>query len=143
VPLKVKLFLVACVVAMVAVGAYAYANGVTGERNASLTKPEFVTQFIPRSGSEVLSQSTVGIELAEGYDAYLVIGDVAVTNRSTATEPDGLRRNTSVRGVYYDPGPGRQVARLQSPEECVTAMVWRVTDGPATAAPTRWCFDVL
>lgn len=142
VPVRVKLILVVLVAAMVGIGTFAYSNGLTGDESTSFSKPEFVTRLIPQSGDEVLAQATVGIELADGYDASLIIGNIGVSNAATVQDPDGLRRNTAVRGVYYEPGPKRQVARLTSPQECVTAMIWRVVDGPETAKPVRWCFDV-
>lgn len=141
VPVKVKVLLVALVAAMVALSVYAYRNGVTGESASPAVRPSYVDKLIPPPDSEALKQDEVGLELAEGYDAYLIIDGVAIQAPATEDRPDGLRRNTAVRGVYYDPAPGRSVAELATPRACVMAMIYRSVEGPTKAEPFQWCFD--
>ncbi len=121
---------------------YACDNSVAGNNNVSESKPfPFVERLIPSSGAEVLQQSEVGIDLATGYDAYLIINGVQITNVSTKPEVDGLNKTLSVGLVTYTPGPGRKVARLEPELNSVTAMVWKQSDGPATAKPVYWTFN--
>lgn len=140
-PVKVKLLLASLIALMLVISVWAYNNGVTGDPNAAETQPTAVDRLIPPANSEALSQDEVGIELAEGFNAYLIIDGATIRDDATEAQPDGLRRNTAIRGVYYDPGPGRTVASLSTPTACVTAMIYRSVDGPTDAEPYRWCFD--
>lgn len=142
VPLPVKALIVVLVAAMVAVFAYIVDNAVTGPDEVSLSSPDYVERLIPASGSEALSQATVGIDLAEGYDAYLVINGQRIDNLADGKDADGLVKAESLGTVEYDPAPGKRVERLESPRQCVDAWVWRKIDGPETAKQLNWCFKV-
>ncbi len=109
----------------------------TGDDRTSEVLPEYVDRLVPTSGSDVLSQSTVGVDVASGFDAYLIVDGKEI--KSTA---DGLVKQLSTGLVQFTPGEGRPVESLPSGRNCVTAMVWEAVDGPATAKPTNWCFDV-
>lgn len=109
----------------------------TGGDRTSEVLPEYVDRLEPTSGSHILSQSTVGVDVAEGYDAYLIID-----GKEIKTQADGLIRQPNKGIVQYTPGEGRPVESLPSGRNCVTAMVWEITDGPKTAKPTNWCFEV-
>lgn len=142
VPPRVKILLLVLAVAMVALSVYAVNNAVTGSDSTSQSLPDYVDRLIPASGDEALSQSTVGIDLAEGYDAYLVVEGVAIRNDATESDADGLTRAPSLGTIEYDPAPGRRVEKLSSPEACVDAWVWKSLDGPAGAKQINWCFKV-
>lgn len=123
-------------------GVYACQNTVAGNDNVSESKPyPFVERLIPTSGANVLQQAQVGIDLATGYDAYLIINGVQITTVSTKPEVDGLNKTLSVGLVTYTPGPGRKVERLLPARNEVTAMVWKQIDGPASAKPVFWTFN--
>lgn len=109
----------------------------TGGDRASETLPESVERLIPASGSEILAQSTVGIDVAQGYDAYLIVDGNEISEGT-----DGLVRQTGTGLVQFTPGEGRPVTELPSGRNCMTAMVWKATDGQNTAKPVNWCFDV-
>lgn len=109
----------------------------TGGDRASETLPESVERLIPASGSEILAQSTVGIDVAQGYDAYLIVDGNEIREGT-----DGLVRQTGTGLVQFTPGEGRPVTELPSGRNCMTAMVWKATDGQNTAKPVNWCFDV-
>lgn len=142
VPLKVKALLGVLLVAMIAIVVYVYDNSVTGPDQASLSKPEYVERLIPASGTEVLRQSTIGVDLKEGYDAYLVVNGVTIDNVANEDDDDGLRKAPSLGTVEYVPGPGHRIKELQSPRQCVDAWVWKKLDGPTTATQVNWCFEV-
>ncbi|MFN8053125.1 MAG: hypothetical protein U0Q22_16890 [Acidimicrobiales bacterium] len=141
-PIQIKAILLLLVAAMVGILVYVNNNAITGSDEASLSKPSYVERLIPASGTEVLSQSTVGIDLVDGYDAYLVINGKKITNDVTETDQDGLRKAPSLGTVEYDPAPGRRIPKLDSPRQCVDAFVWKKLDGPATAKQVNWCFRV-
>jgi len=109
----------------------------TGGDRTSEVLPESVERLIPASGAEILAQSTVGIDVAEGYDAYLI-----VEGKEIREGTDGLVRQTGTGLVQFTPGEGRPVTGLPSGRNCMTAMVWKSTEGPKTAKPVNWCFDV-
>ncbi|HPU38671.1 MAG TPA: hypothetical protein PLS63_03790 [Microthrixaceae bacterium] len=109
----------------------------TGGDKTSEVLPEYVDRLEPTSGSQILQQSTVGVDVAEGYDAFLI-----VDGKEIKTTADGLVKQLSTGIVQFTPGPGRPVETLPSGRNCVTAMVWLAKDGERTAKPTNWCFEV-
>jgi hypothetical protein len=108
---------------------------VTGDDSTSEALPDNVDRVIPASGAEVLRQATVGIDVADGYDAYLVINGVEIT-----TAEDGLIKDLGTGLVQFIPGPGKPVETLSSERNCVIAMVWDQTEGQSAASPVNWCF---
>lgn len=140
VPVRIKIALAALAVLMVALAIAAYNGAVTGSDQASSNKPDYINALVPSSGSQVLRQSEVGVDLRSGYDAYLVVDGVKITNNATEQDLDGLVRTPNLGRVRYTPAPGRRVERLESPRACVDAFVWRVIDGPTSAKQTQWCF---
>ena len=137
-----RLLISVLLVGAISGGVYACQNSVAGNNSVSESKPfPFVDRLIPASGAEVLQQAQVGIDLAVGYDAYLIINGVQITNVSTKPEVDGLNKTLSVGLVTYTPGPGRKVERLLAERNQVTAMVWKQIDGPETAKPVFWTFN--
>lgn len=141
-PLKVKVLLAALAGFMVVGSVFAYQNAVTGSTQASESLPDYVERLIPESGSEVLSQSDVGIDLATGYDAYLVIDGEVIDNEVTPADPDGLFKVADTQLIQYTPGPDKRVESLTGPDQCVDAFIWKVRDGRETAKQFNWCFGV-
>lgn len=109
----------------------------TGGDRTSEVLPESVDRLIPTSGSEILAQATVGIDVKDGYSAYLIID-----GKEIRTAADGLVTQTGTGLVQFTPGEGRPVTRLSSGRNCITAMVWKSTEPPKTAKPVNWCFEV-
>jgi hypothetical protein len=107
---------------------------VTGDDDTSRALPESVERLLPESGSEVLTQSTVGVDLAVGYDAYLIINGTEVRD-----EEAGLVKDMGTGLITYQPGAG-EIDELQAEKNCVIAMVWDQTEGPKFAEPVSWCF---
>ena len=108
---------------------------VTGDSKTSQALPESVDRLIPESGDEVLAQNTVGIDLAIGYDAYLVINGTEIRD-----EDGGLVKDMGTGLITFQPAPGAAVEALQPEQNCVVAMIWDQTVGPKSAEPLRWCF---
>lgn len=130
--------------ALLALGLIVYAamDSSTGLDNASEAKPPSVLRFEPPSGSEVLKQATVGIEVKTGYNAYLDINGVTIKTVADTPDGDGLRK-IPMNGLYisYTPGPGRKVPALKSERNIVTAYVYKSEEGPASAVPIQWSFN--
>lgn len=108
----------------------------TGLGSTSAILPPTVNRLIPESGAEVPRQSQVGIDVADGHDAYLIINGVEVRS-----EDEGLIRDLGTGLVLFQPGAGKVVEGLNGGRNCVVAMVWKQLDGPSTAEPVSWCFD--
>jgi hypothetical protein len=107
---------------------------VTGDDDTSRALPDSVERLLPESGSEVLTQSTVGVDLAVGYDAYLIINGTEIRD-----EEGGLFKDMGTGLVTYQPGAG-EIEELEAEKNCVIAMVWDQTEGPKFADPVSWCF---
>lgn len=108
---------------------------VTGDNNTSSALPDSVDRLIPASGDEVLAQAPVGVDLAVGYDAYLIVNGTEIRD-----EGDGLSKDLGLGRVIFQPGSGTPVDSLNAEKNCVIAMVWAQADGPETASPVTWCF---
>jgi len=117
-------------------------NAVTGNDSVSSVRPASIDRLIPASGAQILRQGQVGVDLAVGYDAYLIVNGVEIRNQATEDDPDGLVKSLTSDGytITYAPGPGKRVESLVPDTNRVTAMVWRQADGPSTATPTYWTF---
>jgi hypothetical protein len=109
---------------------------ITGGNESSGSLPESVDRLIPASGSEVLRQSQVGIDVADGYDAYLQINGVEVR-----TAEDGLIKDLGTGLILFQPGPDRPVEELNPNENCIVAFVFDQLEGPTSAQPVSWCFQ--
>ena len=131
------------VVAAFGIGIYVVTEAKTGANNTSASKPVSVDRLIPESGAEVLRQSAVGVDLALGYDAYLIVNGIEIKNIANSPTDDGLQRTLTPDGytIIYTPGPDRRVPALATDANTVTAMIWRQEDGPTNAQPTYWTFN--
>ena len=109
---------------------------VTGNANTSKALPDSVNRLVPDSGAEVLRQSKVGVDVANGYDAYLIIN-----GKEIKTEKQGLTKDLGVGLVQFQPGPDTEIPSLQAEKNCVIAMVYKQVDGPKEAKPVFWCFN--
>jgi len=108
---------------------------VTGTDSTSANLPDSVERLVPASGASVLRQSQVGLDLADGYDAYLIINGIEVRSAE-----DGLIRDLGTGQILYQPGEDKPVETLNSGQNCITAMVWDVLETAATADAVPWCF---
>lgn len=107
----------------------------TGDNQTSSALPDSVDRLIPASGDEVLTQAPVGVDLASGYDAYLIVNGTEIRDES-----EGLRKDLGLGLVTFQPGPGTPVESLLAEQNLATAMVWRQEDGPESADPVSWTF---
>lgn len=127
---------VALIVAAIALYAGVRATE-TGDDAVVNSRPDVVEQIIPRRGAEALQQAEIGIDLAPGYEAGLILN-------GTSVPTDELRLVPEQNQVFFAPAPGRSFESLPSGQNCVTAIVWKSADGPGTPSDLtfQWCFDV-
>lgn len=110
----------------------------TGEEDAAMVngRPDVVEHLQPRNGAEALQQSEIGIDLTPGYEGGLILN-------GTAIPTDELRLVPEQNQVFFAPGPGRTFETLPSGTNCVTAIVWRSSEGRGSRDLSfQWCFDV-
>lgn len=111
----------------------------TGDGSTVLVngRPDVVEHYVPPAGDEVLHQSEIGIDLAPGHEATLILDGVAIPTEE-------LRIVSEQNQVFFAPAEGRTFAALPSGQNCVTAIVWRSADGRGTPSDLtfQWCFDV-
>lgn len=110
-----------------------------------------IEALLPVPGSEVLRQSQVGIDLASGFEAELVINGVPIPNdqinilrsgddpEQSAEQPGAF--STTINRFLYQPLEGRAVPELKGDENCVVATFWPLSD-PSDVRTTSWCFTV-
>lgn len=99
-------------------------------------RADVVEHLIPQQGAEILQQAEIGIDLAVGYEAVLLLN-------GTEIPADELRVVPEQNQVFFAPGPDRTFEALPSGPSCATAVVWRTADGRGVADLTfEWCFDV-
>jgi hypothetical protein len=96
-----------------------------------------VEALLPRRDAQVPQQSDVGIDLVVGWEGTLVIDGVEIPeDELTLTQEIGL--------IEYTPGEGKVVERLETGQNCVSAIIWQIQDGRGVADRTiPWCFDVV
>ena len=86
-----------------------------------------VEALIPGRDAETLSQSEVGIDLADGWTGELLLNGGAVD----AQRVDALNQ------LLYRPPDG-----LDSGRNCVTAVIWRSSESRDSSRDVDWCFEV-
>jgi hypothetical protein len=96
-----------------------------------------VEDLVPRRNAQVPQQSNVGIDLATGWEGTLVIRGVEIPE-------DELQITEEIGLIEYTPGDGKTVEALESGQNCVSALIWRIEDGRGVADRTiPWCFEVV
>jgi len=87
-----------------------------------------VEALIPGREAETLSQSEVGIDLADGWTGRLLLNGEEVTD---------VQRIDALNQLLYRPPDG-----LESGRNCVTAVIWRSSASPDSGRNVDWCFEV-
>jgi hypothetical protein len=111
--------------------------GDNQDQGLSADNAPVVDALIPAANTQVPQQSSVGIDLAVGWDGVLQINGVEVPEDELVVTPQtGL--------IMFTPGEGKTVQQFQTGRNCVTAIVWRIADGRGVAdRPIPWCFEVV
>ena len=107
-PYAPKIAILAIIVALVALIVVAN-SATTGSSAASQSLPDEVDRLIPVSDGTILRQETIGIDVADGYTASLIVNGVAITNPIQYREgteelvQDGLVINAETGLYTYTP----------------------------------------
>lgn len=110
-------------------------SAVTGSDPTSDALPDAVERLIPSPESEVLKQSRVGIDVASGYDGYLVVNGTEIR-----TSEDGLTKDLGSGLIEFQPRTGAAIEELNPETNCVTAVIWKQSEGLRASRPISWCF---
>lgn len=105
----------------------------TDDNDVTVTGNAAVDQLIPPRNAEVLSQETVGIDLALGYEARLNINGVDIP-------PGEIRHLPNLNRFTFRPDEGKVLEKLQAEQNCVLATYWRRDVGQTEADTISWCF---
>ncbi|MCY4164347.1 MAG: hypothetical protein OXE93_09090 [bacterium] len=105
----------------------------TDGNDVSVTGNASIDALIPPRSAEVLSQETVGIDLAQGYEVRLVLNGVELP-------ADQLRHSPDINRYSFRPDRGKVVERLRAEQNCVQATYWPQEVGPSDSQTITWCF---
>ena len=133
--------LIAVMVATAGVALYAgvRATDTGGEDPVTVSgRPDVVEHLVPGAGDEVIRQAELGVDLAPGYDGTLLVNGVEIPTEE-------LRRVPEQNQVFFTPGEGKVVEKLNAGPNCASAIVWKASAGRGTADDQsfRWCFEAL
>lgn len=135
---RYRLFVAAALVAAAAAMWVAYSSTNTDDDpTVTVNGRRVVEQLVPSNGASELRQSELGIDLAPGYEAILVVNGTQIPTQD-------LRQVPAQAQVWFTPGPGKAIEELPAGETCVVALVWRTADGRGPGDQNvRWCFTVV
>lgn len=136
-----KILITLLFVAVIAGIAVTGRMAVTGTGATSDALPDSVERLIPASGAQALRQAQVGIDVADGYDAYLQVNGVTISTAAEGLIKDGTGLVQFQPGPPSETAPDRPIETLNQGQNCVTAFVWDQLEGQATAEPVAWCFN--
>ncbi len=106
----------------------------TDDNDVTVTGNAAVDELIPPRNAEVLSQETVGIDLAIGFDARLVINGVEIP-------PAQIRHVPNLNRFTFRPDQGKAIESLRAEQNCAQVTYWRQEAGPTEADTISWCFS--
>jgi hypothetical protein len=116
-----------------------YSASLKGAPESPSLTDAAVERLIPASDTpSAIRQSEIGIDLATGWEADLVINGVSIPE-------DEERRNEPLNEVFFTPGKGKVIEALAPGLVQVTAIIWRPIDGQTRdsgSRPVTWSFHV-
>lgn len=132
-PIGVKIALIGLLL-IAGLGIYAVARA--SDRGTSGMDNSAIEQLIPNRDDKILQQEPIGIDLAPGYDAQLLLNGIPIPD-------DEIIRTAGLDILEFQPGPGKSVEQYEVGENCVVATYWRFETGREQNASISWCFTVL
>lgn len=107
----------------------------SGTEGTAASGGDAVEALIPAANSEVLSQNTIGLDLAAGYTGELSINGTQVPDDELVDDRQQYR-------LLYQPAENSALGTLPAGENCAQALVWPISDGRQNARTVSWCFNV-
>ena len=136
--------------------AYGLSVSITGDEATKL--PDQIESISPVPDAvQVLSQTNVVVDLAEGYEGTLEIDGVAFPtqrldefNRSNDVAPGtqidipaGVLFEAGNDTLTFTPGPDIEITTFTEGNHTVEVVYWRTSVGEQEARSFRWTFNVL
>lgn len=115
--------------------------------DAAIENNEGLLALFPERGDQVVRQTNVGAQLAEGYSGRLTVADREITGPfliGGANSPDNRvitrvgATGTNSAGETLDP----VLPTLSAGTNCAEIAIWQ-DDRPNDVVVERWCFEVL
>lgn len=116
--------------------AYVQTAGDDDDLASSGGNSAFVERLLPERDSQIVQQSTVGIDLTPGWEGTLVVDGIAIPE-------DELKVTASLNLVEFTPGERKVMRTLPVGKVCASATVWETAAGPEDSRQVAWCFDVI
>jgi hypothetical protein len=142
-PYSTRFKIVAVAVLALAIAAFVAAYLVTSDEGdddlgAASTDDAggVVEERIPAPNSQVPQQSTVGVDLAAGWEGTLRLNEVEIPLDELTLTPELAR-------IEFAPGDGKVFEELPAGRNCVTAVVWPIAEGRDEARDIPWCFQAV
>jgi hypothetical protein len=95
-----------------------------------------IQRLIPTPGAKILQQDIIGIDMAPGYEASLVLNGIPLPLDQTYVVPQ-------INQVTFKAGPGKVYETLPAGQNCLVATYWQTAFGPTVSSQRSWCFTVL
>jgi hypothetical protein len=95
-----------------------------------------IQRLIPTPGAKILQQDIIGIDMAPGYEASLVLNGIPLPLDQTYTVQQ-------LNQVTFKAGPGKVYDTLPAGQNCLTATYWQSAFGPKVSSIRSWCFTVI
>ena len=134
---------------------FGLSRSVTGDEVINL--PSAIEDITPRPDDvQVLQQTNVIVDLAQGYEGRLVIDDVALPtirqNDLAAADVAPGQQVVIPPGVVFEPGNGtltftpggdNPIASFEPGPHTVQVIFWRTIDGEERARSYTWSFETI
>ena len=139
-PYSTRFKVIAVLVLTLAISLFVLAfNVLANNENPGISADDaqVVEDLIPDGGSQVPQQSSVGIDLVVGWEGVLQVNGIEIPEDELVITPQtGL--------IMFTPGAGKTVEAFETGQNCVTAIIWPISDGRGPSdRPIRWCFIVV
>lgn len=130
-------------------------SGVTGDDRTEL--PPQIEEVLPVPDAvQILGQSSVFVDLAEGYTGVLVIDDIELETINIAeAQPERVEPGQQVElpnATIFEPGnhtltftpsEGAPIERFEEGRHRVEVIYWEIEEGPARSRTFTWTFDAV
>ena len=107
---------------------------LTRANPSSLDLPVAIQAVSPEAGSNVLSQTTIEVDLAVGYTAELEVNGLTIPENE-------LFRIEALNQLSFRPGVNQSVTNLLPDQNCIRVFYWLIAEGPLDQEQFTWCFD--
>lgn len=108
-----------------------------------------ILQQVPAPGSHVLQQTSVGVELAAGYDGRISVNgttipesemDGAAPPGSPAYDPRYGTRPNNKQHVFFTAGPGKVISTSPTGKVHVSVRYWQISHGEESQRFVDWSY---